>query len=196
MVVTVHTDISLLRHGEAEGGARYRGVTDDPLTATGREQMWAAVGDECRWDSIVSSPLARCAEFARALAQHHSLPLRLDDRLREMNFGAWDGQTAAKIMQTDADALGRFWNDPWRHHPPGGESLAQLRSRVLDAWHDIVNEHRSALVITHGGPIRVILCEMWRHPVERLLEIEVPLGSLRRVMVPQPQAAGLEARAS
>ena len=193
MNVSVYTDISLLRHGETEGGARYRGITDDPLTATGREQMWAAVGAECRWDSIVSSPLMRCAEFARALAQHHSLPLRLESRLREMNFGAWDGQTAAEIMQTDAEALQRFWNDPWRHGPPGGESLAQLRTRVLDAWHDIVNEFRSTLVITHGGPIRLILCELWRYPDKRLLDIEVPIASLRRALVPRPQATALEA---
>jgi len=192
MNVSVYTDISLLRHGETEGGARYRGITDDALTATGREQMWAAVGDECRWDGIVSSPLIRCAEFARALAQHHSLPLRLESRLREMNFGSWDGQTAAEIIQTDAEALERFWKDPWRHGPPDGESLAQVRARVLDAWHDIVNECRSTLVITHGGPIRLILCELWRYPDKRLLDIEVPIASLRRVLVPRPQATALE----
>lgn len=187
MNVSVYTDISLLRHGEAAGGARYRGVTDDPLTAAGREQMWTAVGDECRWDGIVSSPLARCAEFARALAQRHSLPLRFDSRLSEMNFGSWDGRTAAEIMQTDATALSDFWNDPWRHGPPGGESLAQLRARVLAGWRDIVQEHRSTLVVSHGGPIRLMLCEARGHPIEQLLDIEVSLASLHRVLVPYAQ---------
>jgi broad specificity phosphatase PhoE len=189
MNATVFMDITLLRHGEAEGGARYRGVTDDALTATGREQMWAAVGDQCRWDSIVSSPLVRCADFANALAQHHALPLRLDTRLREMDFGAWDGRTADDILRTDAAALTRFWEDPWTQGPPGGEPLSQMRTRVLGAWQDIVNEHRSTLVITHGGPIRIILCQTRGQPFDRLLDIEVPLASLRRVLVPVADTA-------
>lgn len=192
MRVTVFIDISLLRHGETEGGARYRGATDDALTASGREQMWAAVGADCRWDRIVSSPLTRCAEFARMLAQRHSLPLRIDPRLREMAFGAWEGRTATEIVRADAGALARFWKDPWRHGPPGGEPLSRVRARVFDAWRDVVGEHGSTLVITHGGPIRLILCQVWGHPFERMLEIECPLASLRRVWVAVREPATME----
>jgi broad specificity phosphatase PhoE len=181
---SVFIDISLLRHGEAEGGARYRGVSDDPLSAHGREQMWTAVGDKCRWDSVVSSPLTRCADFANALAQHHALPLRIDARLREMDFGDWEGHSAEEIARRDGTALTRFWQDPWNHGPPRGEPLCDMRARVLAAWNDLVAERRSTLVITHGGPIRLLLCQAHGLPWARLLEIDVPLASLQRVLVP------------
>lgn len=180
--------IDLLRHGEAEGGTRYRGRTDDPLTAAGEQQMWAAVGDENHWNGIVSSPLIRCADFARTLARRHSLPLRIDTRLREMDFGEWDGRGADDILRTDAAPLQRFWKDPWRHAPPGGESLPQVQARVLEAWRDAAHERRPMLLITHGGPIRLILCQVWGHPIERLLDIEVPLGSLHGATIPTTAA--------
>ena len=180
MDLDVATDISLLRHGETEGGARYRGSTDVALTAAGWAAMWAAVGDK-NWDRIVCSPLQRCADFARALAQQRSLPLALDTRWREMNFGAWEGKTAAEITGADAAALARFWEDPSNNGPPGGEPLAAVRARVLDAWRDVTSSRQSTLVITHGGPIRLILCHEAGHPFERLLEMDVAFASLHRL---------------
>jgi alpha-ribazole phosphatase len=180
--MTSSLNIDLLRHGETEGGPRYRGSTDDPLTAAGWDQMWAAV-DDTRWQGIVSSPLSRCAHFAQALAERHSLELRIDARLREMHFGDWEGRDAAEIMQTDAQALDRFWRDPVRYGPTRGESLSQLQARVLAAWHDIVAEQRALLVITHGGPIRVIVCHERGEPIENLLQIDVPHASLWRLPI-------------
>ncbi len=188
--------IDLLRHGETEGGARYRGVIDDLLTAAGHEQMWAAVNHDDHWQGIVSSPLRRCAEFAHALAQHRSLPLRIDERLREMNFGAWEGRSAAELMTTEPDALARFWQDPWNNGPAGGEPLQQMQTRVLAAWSDIVAEHRPLLVISHGGPIRVILCHVLGSPQDKLLEIDVPHAARRRLQVRGDKPHLCEAHAS
>lgn len=177
------THIHLLRHGEADGGARYRGTTDDALTAAGWEQMWAAVNADVRWDGIVTSPLRRCAEFARALARQRSIPLTFDERLAEMHFGAWEGRSAAELMSTDPQALARFWDDPATHTPPGAEPLARFAARVLAAWHGIVRDHpgRRILLITHGGVIRVILCHVLGRPVERLLDFDVGHAALYRV---------------
>lgn len=175
--------LDLLRHGETDGGARYRGTTDDPLTAAGWEQMWAAVNDNARWEGIITSPLRRCAEFARALARQRSIPLTLDERLAEMHFGAWEGRTAAELMSADPDALARFWDDPATHAPPGAEPLARFATRVLVAWNDIVRDHpgRRVLLVTHGGVIRVILSHVLRRPVERLLELDVGHAALYRL---------------
>lgn len=175
--------LDLLRHGETEGGARYRGTTDDPLTAAGREQMRAAVNDNARWDGIVTSPLRRCAEFARTLARQRSIPLMLDARLAEMHFGAWEGRSAAELMSADPEALARFWDDPAAHTPPGAEPLARFAERVLTAWSDIVRDHsgRRVLLVTHGGVIRVILCHLLRRPIERLLEFDVGHAARHRV---------------
>ncbi len=175
--------IGLLRHGAVEGGNRFRGRTDDPLTAAGWDQMWAAVNNDVRWDGVVSSPLRRCTEFARALAQQRLIPLTLDARLAEMHFGTWEGRSAAELMSADPETLARFWDDPAAHAPPGAEPLACFAERVLEAWHGIVRDHpdQQVLLVTHGGVIRVILCHVLRRPVERLLEFEVGHAALHRV---------------
>jgi len=176
-------DIDLLRHGETEGGQRYCGTTDILLTAAGWDQMWGTVGNECHWDVVVSSPLKRCAEFARALAQRHSLELQIDERLREMHFGAWEGRNAAELMQTDADNLTRFWRDPVRHSPTDGESVVALQSRVMAAWRDATAQCRAALIVTHGGPIRTILCHLRGVSLAESLQIDVPLASLWHMQI-------------
>lgn len=176
-----NVQIDLLRHGETDGGARYRSHTDDPLTATGWGQMWAAVERAPAWERIVTSPLKRCAAFAQALAQRLSIPVAIDERWREMDFGAWEGRTAADLMTTDAEALGRFWRDPWHNAPPGGESLAHVQARVFAAWDDIVRQRRPTLVIGHGGPIRLILGRCRGHPADELLAIDVPHAALYRL---------------
>jgi alpha-ribazole phosphatase len=177
--------IGLLRHGEVEGGSRFRGSTDDPLTGIGLDQMRAATNGERRWDRVISSPPARCAAFAREYAGWHSMPLSLDARLMEMNFGTWEGCSAAELMETDADALTRFWNDPLHNTPAGGEPLAQFQARVLDIWNDIIGQHtgQHLLVVTHGGVIRVLLCHVLGVPLARLQEFEVEHGQLHGVRI-------------
>jgi alpha-ribazole phosphatase len=175
--------IDLLRHGETEGGACYRGRTDDRLTATGWQQMWHAVESVTPWLDIVSSPLSRCASFANALAERHATPLQLDERLREMDFGDWEGRTAAELMTTAPDDLARFWRDPLHHGPPQGESLLSLQKRVLAAWNEIVGRQRPVLLVTHGGPIRIILNHVLDKLPERLMEINVSHAALFRLRV-------------
>lgn len=171
--------VGLLRHGETDGVQGFNGRTDQPLTAHGWSQMEMMVKPR-RWDRVISSPLVRCADFARALARQRSMPLRLDDRLQEMNFGAWEGRTAAELMQTDAEALTRFWENPARHAPTEGESLDVFGSRVLSAWQAMAAEDTDdhCLCVAHGGVIRVILCHVLGHPVERLMDMDVAKGSL------------------
>jgi alpha-ribazole phosphatase len=178
------TVIHLLRHGETEGGPRYRGSTDDALSPRGWAQMWAAAG-EVSWDRVVSSPLVRCAAFAQALAERRGIPLEIDERLREMHFGAWEGRTATEIMAQDADALARFWQDPAANPPPDGERLLKFQTRVLAAWREVIRDNvgQRVLLVSHGGPIRVVLCEVRRHPVERLLELEVAYAALLAMRV-------------
>ena len=177
MTLTPDTFVALLRHGETQGGACFRGSTDDPLTPLGWEQMRAAAGGKS-WTRIVASPLKRCAEFAHELAASLAIPLELDERLQEMHFGAWEGRTAAELMESDGGALARFWRDPAIFSPPEAESLQAFQSRVLAAWRDL---RRCAgggrvLLVGHGGTIRTIVCDVLGHPPERLLELELELG--------------------
>lgn len=179
--------VSLLRHGETEGGACYHGRTDNQLTVTGWQQMWSAVDGGVPWQGIVSSPLRRCAAFASALAERHAIPLQIDARLREMDFGDWEGRSAAELMATTPDDLARFWQDPLHCSPPRGESLLSLRERVLAAWNEIVDRQGPVLVVTHGGPIRVILNHVLDKPLERLMETDVPHATLFNLRVSKNQ---------
>lgn len=177
--------IGLLRHGEVEGGSCFRGSTDHPLSRVGLAQMRAATAADTGWQRVISSPLSRCTEFATEYAAAHGLPLDLEPRLQEMHFGDWEGRTAAELMAADPGALDRFWQAPHRHTPPGGEPLADFQQRVLTAWDERLERHagEDLLLVTHGGVIRVLLCLVSDHPLERLLDFEVPYAALRRIRV-------------
>ncbi len=175
--------ISLLRHGEVEGAPAFRGRTDAPLSEAGWRQMEQAVAGR-RWARIWTSPLARCLAFAERLAERLDAPLHLEERLAELDFGDWEGLTAAEVMARDSGALGRFWEDPARHPPPGGEDLASFEARVMAAWAEIrAQEPGPVLVVTHGGVIRLLRCRLEGRPLGELLRLEVPHAGLREFEV-------------
>lgn len=184
--MTLHLD--LLRHGETECGGGFRGSLDDALTVAGRAQMQAATTAAGPWDLVVSSPLRRCADFAAELAAAHDLPLQLEADLRELHFGAWEGRSAAALMQTDAEALGRFWNDPYAFTPPDGEPLAAFETRVLQAVERLRREcaGRRLLLVSHGGVMRLLLARARGLPRGALLQVTVAHGALHRLRLDGP----------
>ena len=171
--------VQLLRHGETEGGARYWGATDVALSANGWRQMRVAVQGKS-WNLIVSSPMRRCAAFAEALARDLDVPCRLETDLREMGFGDWEERSAAELVQLNAEALRLFWTDPSAYTPPGAESLAQLHERVMAAWRRVVTDEvgKRILIVTHGGPIRLLRAAQSGVALSALLSIDVPHGTL------------------
>ncbi len=177
------TRIDLLRHGETVGGSRYRGSIDDALTPQGWMAMRATLGEERGWDCIVSSPLRRCADFTRDLAQRHALPLEIDVRLREIHFGDWEGKTVSDLLATDPEAVTRFWNDPVNYPPPGAEHVCDLEARVLLAWEELVGRcaGEQVLVVTHGGPMRIILGRVQGLSLAESLRLEVPHAHCSRL---------------
>lgn len=182
--------IDLLRHGETMGGSRFYGKTDIPISPHGLTQMWATTQKlSPHWDCIISSPLRRCADFAHKLGQRYTIPVLLDNRIKEFNFGIWEGLTAAEIMETDADALTRFWESPLIYPPENGEYLLNFQARVLLAWHETTKTYagKKVLLVTHSGVIRAILCHVATKPIERLLDFEIEHASMRHVLVTQNQ---------
>lgn len=176
--MTVQLD--LLRHGETELGGGLRGSLDDALTARGWEQMRAAVKGQGPWQRIVSSPLQRCALFARELAEQLEVPLTFEKDLQELHFGEWEGRTAAALMETDAEALGRFWSDPYAFTPPGAEPVIAFATRVLTAAGRLQQRYEGerVLVICHGGVMKLLLAQARGLPREQLLQIPVVNGAL------------------
>ncbi|BAV33318.1 phosphoglycerate kinase [Sulfuricaulis limicola] len=179
------TTLDLMRHGEPVGGRKYRGQQDDPLSEKGWAQMCQAVGDHCPWQAIVSSPLLRCADFARELAARHGLPLDMDDRLVELGFGAWEGRTADELTAEDPEVLVRFRRDPVAHAPPGAEPLARFRGRILEAWNTLLERHRGkqVLVIAHAGVIRMMVAQVLGIPLPYIFRLQVPSAGITRLRV-------------
>ncbi|MEP7044720.1 MAG: histidine phosphatase family protein [Dokdonella sp.] len=176
--------INLLRHGDT-GQRSYRGQLDDALTDAGWTQLRTAVAGHA-WDAIVSSPLQRCAAFARELADARGLPLRLDARLAEYHFGDWQGVPIETLAQEQGGALERFWCDPLAHPPPGAEPFEGFLARLVDAC-DEVAAHAAArhtLVVTHGGVIRALRCLVEHRGYGDMAGIEVAHGSLHALAWP------------
>ena len=167
--------LELLRHGETEQGGGLRGSLDDALTAAGWAQLRAAVVEAGPWDRLISSPLQRCARFAEELAAQRGLPLHLEADLQELHFGEWEGRSSASLMQTDAEALGRFWSDPYAFTPPAGEPLLQFEARVLAAVRRLRQQYagQRLLLITHGGVMRLLLARARGLPRSGLLQVNV-----------------------
>ena len=153
------THIDVIRHGQPEGGRRYRGHgVDDPLSKTGWQQMWAAVPEKPQWDHIITSPLSRCLRFAEALADTLSIDFSVADDLKEIGFGVWEGRTPDDIKHNDGDALQNFIQDPVHNRPQGAEPLDDFAQRVWTVYENTLKEYHGQhiLMVAHAGVIRAI----------------------------------------
>jgi alpha-ribazole phosphatase len=178
------TVVDLIRHGEPQGGRRYRGNgTDDPLSPLGWEQMWQAVGHHHHWDQVVSSPLARCRPFAVELVSRHGLPLAVEPDLREVGMGSWEGRTPRQIIAEEPEAFDAFYRDPVRCRPQGGESLASLSERVGRAYDDLVAAHpgRHLLIVAHAGVMRTLIGRALLAAPERWYRIRLDYAGVVRI---------------
>lgn len=172
----------LLRHGETGSGAVFRGDIDDALTETGWRQMGLGARNAGKVEAVITSPLSRCRSFAESYGALHGLPVTVEADLREMHFGDWEGRSADDILRNDAATLEAFWRDPRTATPAGGEPFASFEARVLAAWRRIAaRSEPNVLVVTHGGPIRVMIVHRRALPFHHLLELDVAHGSLHEL---------------
>ncbi len=179
----------VVRHGETlyNVQGRFTGQMDIPLSALGERQA-AALGKRLAAEplaAIAASDLQRARVTAQAITRYHELPVQEDADLREMTFGAWEGSTYDEIVARDADLVQRWLSDPTIYAPPGGETVIQLRDRVvraLERWQTRCPE-TTILWAVHGGVIEVLLCHLlgvdlklrwqFRHENASITEIEL-----------------------
>ena len=176
--------VDLLRHGEPEGGQRYRGHgCDDPLSARGWSQMERAVRDEEEWQYVVSSPMLRCRAFAERFAARQGLSVTLEPDLREVGFGEWEGRTRVELQRERPEEYRAFYADPVHARPAGAEPLAAFRRRV-EAGFDAALQPLQAervLVVVHAGVIRALVGRVMGVPDERLFQLECEYASRTRL---------------
>jgi alpha-ribazole phosphatase len=122
---------------------------------------------------IWSSPLGRCAELAAALADALGAPLRIDERLREISFGAWEGRPWDEIARTEPEAH-RRWMAGWRTEaPPGGEPLPAFEARI-GGWWRTLDRGADQLLVAHAGVTRALRVLAQRRSWEEALAAAVP----------------------
>jgi alpha-ribazole phosphatase len=172
------TTIELLRHGLPEGDDCFRGHTDFLLTDEGLQQMRDSMRGSEVPDVVITSPLSRCHQFAREYSENHQCPLVLNDKIKEIDFGDWDGRRKQDIWQNHQEVLSRFWSTPWEITPPNGESLVAYDQRIKTAWFSMLEEHKGKriLLVTHGGVMKQI--------VRRVLEMPKDEKYLQRLSIP------------
>jgi broad specificity phosphatase PhoE len=165
--------IYLLRHGETEYHAQKRllGRMDIGLNDTGREQARraAAYFKGIELSAIYCSPLSRCRETVQPTADDKGLEVQVMDELIEVEMGEWDGRPVKELFEEDGERLMSWMRNPSSVTLPGGESFGAVNERVAVAIEKITERHRedpAVLVVAHGGPIRVILCQVLRMDIE------------------------------
>jgi len=171
--------IDLMRHGVSTAGSCFLGATDAPLTEQGWEQMQASVVKQ-NYDRVISSPLMRCAGFAKHYAEKKNLPLSIEHDLKEIDFGAWEGKTSAEIWETQQQLLSAFWEDPLNNTPPEGEPYRVFQQRVDRAF-KALSDQPNSLIITHGGVIRQIISSILCLPFEKLYCMHIDYAGITRI---------------
>jgi 2,3-bisphosphoglycerate-dependent phosphoglycerate mutase len=157
------TRIIFVRHGETDWNAtgRLQGQQDTPLNAVGRQQARQAARRLARepvW-ALYSSDLARAVETATIIAEPLGLTVVTTPRLRERQYGAWEGLTAAEIQARYPEQYAAWRARSPHFAPPQGESRSRLLTRALAELQAIARRHvrETVVVVTHGGLCYVLI---------------------------------------
>jgi len=183
------TRLTLVRHGETDWNAqgRYQGQSDVPLNARGLAQT-QALAQRLRgtgFDAIYSSDLARAVQTAEGLAAVTGAPLYLDRRLREIDQGEWEGLLLPEIEMRYTEAFRRRRLDPLGTCPPGGESVGQVRERVLEVVREIRETFPDGdvMIVSHGLAIALIKVHLAALSVETVWDHIPPNASVEEFTV-------------
>jgi alpha-ribazole phosphatase len=168
--------VAFVRHpAVADGAGRCYGRLDLPLADPATIQpILTALAPMCG-ATIHTSPLARCRLLAEALAANWSQPPpTAAPHLLEMDFGAWEGRPWDDIPHADLD---RWAADLSGFAAPGGETGAALVARVTAFWHTLTDQPGAHVVVTHGGPLKVLMALAEDRPVD-LSRPTLPIGDI------------------
>jgi len=175
--------IFLIRHGETICNVekKYCGFTESDLTKTGilqSEILADRLKDE-KIDNIYASDMKRTLKTARIIFKKNKIIKAT--ALREMNFGCWENKTYQELCSSKyKDLYSKWLDDPLSISIPKGESLQDLEKRIMKLFNSAILEHKDKKIafVTHGGPIRVILCSVLGKKLSYFWKIKLDPGSL------------------
>ena len=171
------TRLVFVRHGEPDQSVRGRcyGGLDVGLSARGRMQMRRARGllRDVTCSAIYSSPKRRALESASVLAGHRA-SVTVDHRLREMDFGDFEGLTYEDIAERFPEKYHEWMNRPTEVTFPAGENFTAMADRVRDAVDHIRGAHRgeTIVIVSHGGVNRIALAAALELDPSRIFRLD------------------------
>jgi len=179
-----------IRHGETEWNAvgRLQGTQDVPLNDLGRSQaahvggvlagLFACDGRDKLSLPFVASPLGRARatmELVRCTLNQPPHDYTIDDRLREIAYGEWEGSTLAQAQARDPERFARRLADKWNVSAPGGESYAAVQARVSD-WYDKLRV--DTVAVAHGGTARALMVALGVETPDSAADLTIEQGAV------------------
>lgn len=183
----------LVRHGESTdnaSGDKYSGITDSPITERGLRQasdIGRALQKE-NIDRIYTSPMKRAVETARAIQSKTGGMLIIDRRLRELDYGEWEGLTRQEVFARWPSLYNAYKQDPIMNRPPNSENPQDAAERVLSLWAEIQTsmslEHFSKIVlVTHNSLAKIFVCSILGEQLTQYRERRIDNGSITKVII-------------
>jgi broad specificity phosphatase PhoE len=182
--------IYYIRHGETEWNAegRLQGVQDIPLNDLGRAQaanagdilaeLFARDGRDVQSLPFVASPLGRARstmELVRGVLKLPAGGYAIDDRLREIGYGSWEGSTLAQMQASDPDVFAARQVDKWTVSPPGGESYLQVQARMRDWYNQLTAD---TVAVAHGGTARALMVALGIQTPDSASDLTIEQGAV------------------
>jgi broad specificity phosphatase PhoE len=182
--------IYYIRHGETEWNAegRLQGAQDIPLNDLGRKQaaqagriladLFARDGRDTASLRFVASPLRRARstmELVRDVLRMPPDQYAIDDRLREIGYGRWEGATLPETEVSDPELYALRQAEKWTVSPPGGESYVEVQARVTDWYHQLTAD---TVAVAHGGTGRALLVALGIESPKSAAELTIEQGAV------------------
>jgi broad specificity phosphatase PhoE len=171
------TQFWLARHGETDWNleGRFQGQADPPLNVRGLVQAQQIADQlmDAGIQVIFCSDLQRALLTAQIIGKKLGLIPQVDNCLREIRLGVWEGMLVEQIKSEYTDIWQRRQLDPVHVRPPGGENLFELAERVWAAARQIAEKHpyRTVLLVSHGVSLACLICKVRGLPLEQALHM-------------------------
>lgn len=154
--------IYLTRHGETKWNIenRMQGWKNSDLTKLGIKQAkWLRDRlKHIKFEEIYSSPLDRALDTAKIISNNRENEIKVNENLKEMSFGNWEGKTSSEIKTKNIIEYERFWHKPHLYKRSSGENFIDVRNRVLPFLNHIIKNHKNdILIVTHTIVIKILM---------------------------------------
>jgi broad specificity phosphatase PhoE len=182
--------IYYIRHGETEWNAlgRLQGVQDIPLNDLGWKQsvhaghiladLFTRDGQSASSIGFIASPLGRARQTMELVRGTLKLPLSgyaIDDRLREIGYGQWEGSTLAEMQANDPGLFARRQAEKWTVAPPGGETYVSVQVRMTDWYRSLTAD---MVAVAHGGTARALMVALGFESPESAADLTIEQGAV------------------